>query len=110
MNWVSELANTFKERDNIPMIGAVIGEVLEAEPLKVGILKNQIILDSSNSRVCNNLVETSRKSTVQLNKDDANTIYNNAEITYKEILKAGDEVLVISTEDNQNFFIVDKLR
>ena len=128
MSWDTELAKEFKSRNNIAKIGTVLGTVLSVDPVKIGILNNQILIDKSHFYICSSLVEEyKRKATVKINAysvgvsatdsrgDSISSINVNAkdnyntEIIFKEILKVGDSVLVIASEDNQTFFIVDKL-
>ena len=85
--WANELAKKFKERDNKEYFGALAGTVLSVSPLKIGIYDNKIILDSSNTFVCKTVSDL---------------------ITAGEIA-ACDSVLTIAAENNQTFFIVDKL-
>ena len=86
-NWANALAQEFKKRDNKEFFGAEIGTVLSVAPLKIGIYDNQFIIDSNNYFLCKAI---------------------NDMITNNEI-NNNDKVLVIATENNQNFFIVDKL-
>lgn len=127
--WVNDIANEFKNRDNISNIGAVVGTVLSVEPLKLGILNNAVILDKSNSYICRTLKEKyKRKADIEIKPynvgievtDSGGNTSNMLKVTedkkdydtviiFKEILKEGDRVLVIATENNNTFFIVDKL-
>lgn len=127
-NWDVYLAKMLKNRDNKEYIGAVVGNVLSTDPIKIGILDNKIILDSSLIYLCSSLKENFIRNatmeidnyTVDINATDSRgdtiEIINvnkkdnyNTKITFKDILKEDDKVLVIAAEDNQNFFIVDKL-
>lgn len=102
--WAVDLANEFKSRNNKEFIGAIVGNVLSINPLKIGIENNQIILDHSHFWVCGSLKEYAKNATIT-----ENNINTDATITYKNILSLNDKVLVIASEDNQTFFIVDKL-
>ena len=46
MSWETELAKLFKSRDNKSPIGAIIGQVISASPLRVSIFHGKVILDS----------------------------------------------------------------
>ncbi|WP_053242032.1 hypothetical protein [Clostridium sp. DMHC 10] len=74
--WDVYLAKVLKARDNIDYIGAVVGKVLNINPIKIGILDDNILLDEGHIHICASLKE----------------------------LYINDKVLVISSEDNQNFF------
>lgn len=104
-SWAVDLAKELKARNNKEKFGAVVGNVLSVNPLKIGIENNQIILDDSHFYLSSSLVENyNREATITENNNSLNTT-----IAYKNILKENDKVLVIASEDNQNFFIVDKL-
>jgi len=126
--WAVKIANEISKRDNIEKFGAVVGNVLSIDPVKIGIEDNAIILDSTNFYICSSLAENFTKSaTMEINdctlnvsatdsRGDTITSVNvskkadyNTKITFKDILKKDDKVLVIASEDNQTFFIVDKL-
>jgi hypothetical protein len=85
MSWDVKFAKLLQERDNLRSIGVVLGTVLAESPLTVGILDNQVQLHTGNCFIMDSLALKS------------------AEIV------AGDKVLVIASEDNQTFFIVDKV-
>lgn len=103
--WAVDLAKEFKNRDNKEFIGAIVGDVLSVNPLKIGIEDNQIILDHSHFWLCGSLKEYAKNATITA----TGNINTDATITYKNILSLNDKVLVIASEDNQTFFIVDKL-
>lgn len=108
MNYATDLAIEMKKRNNVKRIGNLVGEVLSLSPLKIGILGNEVMLDSTNCFVCNNLKEQiERKATLKI--DGYTTGDANGAITFKEILKIGDKVLAISDAEGQYFFIVDKI-
>lgn len=81
--WEYGLAKMLKERNNKSRIGACIGKVVGINPLKVSILDGQVILQESQLYICNNLLNFE--------------------------LKQGDEVLIIPAENEQVFFIIDKV-
>ncbi|MBZ9633197.1 DUF2577 family protein [Clostridium sp. FP1] len=127
-NYAVDIAKAIKQRNNIKPMGNLVGTVLSIAPLKIGILGNEVILDNSNSFICNSMKEkTERKATLKIDgytigataidsRGDSSIGINvplkndyNAVITYKEILKIDDKVLVISDVSGQTFFIVDKV-
>ncbi len=63
-NWDVELAKKFKQRDNKPSIGMLIGQIICTEPLKVSILEGKVILD--NPYRCNNYIPNIGDSVVCL--------------------------------------------
>lgn len=128
MNYAVEMAMEFKARNNVKPTGNLEGKILSLDPFKVGILDNMVILDKTNCFICNNLKEKiERKATLKINEytvaatatDSRGDIINslsvplkndyNAVITYKEVLKVNDKVLVISDAEGQIFFIIDKI-
>jgi sporulation protein YlmC with PRC-barrel domain len=128
LSWETELAKEFKNRNNPAKIGTVLGNVLSLEPLKIGILNNQIILDKSNSYIGSILInDYQRKANMKIsaydvsvnatdsNGDSLNQINfsekndYNVEIAYKDILQIGDQVLIMASDDNQTFYILDKV-
>jgi len=107
MSYDTDLAKELKARNNVKRIGNLSGIVLSVAPLKIGISNNKVMLDDSNCFICCGLLENyTRKANI---KNIENNITNNTEITFKDILKVNDQVLVISDVDGQRFFIVDKV-
>lgn len=82
INWEIELAKQLKKRDNIPLFGAVLGNVISISPLKITIFDNKVILDNSHCHICS-------------------AIYN--------LLAIGDKVLCLPTSNGQKYFIIDKV-
>ncbi|MBU3145029.1 DUF2577 family protein [Clostridium sp. CF012] len=107
MNYGVKFAKSFKERNNAKIIGNVIGTVLSITPLKIGILGNEVMLDNTNCFLCSNLVENYKRNAIIKNTDT--NIITNVEVTFKDILKVGDKVLVLPNVDEQIFYIVDKV-
>ncbi|HDK7215236.1 TPA: DUF2577 family protein [Clostridium botulinum] len=105
MDYRVEFAQWLKERNNRDRIGTTIGIVVKGgTDYKISIMDNQVYLDTNNSSLCNSLKDRVEERTIELN----NTSYN-ARITYSNVLKKGDKVLVIASESDQHFFIVDKI-
>ncbi|WMM23666.1 DUF2577 family protein [Tissierella sp. MB52-C2] len=116
----------FKERENKINIGPCVGKVVGVEPLKVSILDGQVILQEGHLYICQSLAK--REYKLELNADgDIGDIaitskpsnpliafnINEKEKTKLTLyfeLKQGDEVLIIPAENQQVFFIVDKIQ
>ncbi|HEY5582931.1 MAG TPA: DUF2577 family protein [Ruminiclostridium sp.] len=106
MSWDVELAKQFKQRDNKTPVGAVLGNVISVNPLKIAILGDKVILNNEQCYICSSVVnEYVRKADIKTN----NTVISDSEITYKEILKIADKVLCLPAADGQIFFIIDKV-
>lgn len=103
MSWDTVLAKEFKKRDNPKSIGACIGTVTSVEPFAGFILDGQILLDSSNTYLCNQLLE--RESEYKLDN-----IEQDVKIQLKEVMKVGDMVLVLPAADEQKFFVIDIIK
>jgi len=101
-NYDVRFSKFFKERNNQENIGTVRGNVLSIEPLKFGILNNGVIIDTNNGYICSNLIENYERN-AKINSG-TDTI-----ITFKDILKVGDMVLVIADALDQKYYIVDKV-
>ncbi|MBW9154855.1 DUF2577 family protein [Clostridium tagluense] len=128
MSKVTELVNEFKKRDNPNIVGNTLGTILSLTPLKVGILNNEVILDKTNCFLCSNLIENYKRNAVMEIKDYSvgcsaidgrgDTISNihintkadyDTVITFKDILKTGDIVLLIPDSSGQTFFVLDRV-
>lgn len=81
--WDVQLAKHFKDRDNVEVVGAVLGDVISINPLSIAIYNNQVILTDKHCYICSNL--------------------NSKEVS------VGDKVLCLPTTDGQTFFIIDKV-
>ncbi|ENK1244715.1 DUF2577 family protein [Clostridium botulinum] len=105
MDYRVEFAQWLKDRDNKERLGTTTGEVVKGGlDYRISIMDNQLYLEPSNSTLCNSLKDRVEERTIELN----NTSYN-AKITYSNVLKKYDKVLVIANESGQHFFIVDKI-
>lgn len=87
MSWSAKLAKEFNNRNNEFKIGAIIGVVKSVSPLQIVGLSDSIIINEDNSNVCNAINELIKKGQ----------------------LSNGDSVLVLASESNSVFFIVDKI-
>lgn len=83
MTWDTDFAMMLKQRNNKAPIGAIVGEVINPEPLTISILNNRVILDNSNYLLC------SRINEIELTK--------------------GDKLLCIAAIDDQLFYIIDRV-
>lgn len=99
MGYDVELAKELKSRNNKNNIGIVVGTVAGVNPLKISIYGGEILLNEDNLYVCKNATEYTMKVTT----DTA------IGVATHEGLKINDKVAVIATEDNQKFFVIDKI-
>lgn len=89
MDGISELARLFKERDNKPYMGPIVGNVVSPLPdIKIQI-DNNIILNISNLVISNHTYMH----------------YKNIDDTW---LVIGDKVILIPSTDEQTYFLIDK--
>lgn len=128
MDYAVALAKELKVRNNIVKIGPTMGDVISVTPLKIGIMNNQVYVDDTNCYLCSNVVENyKRKATEEIKgyTVNATTVDSSGDvtssitvstktdydtvITFKDILHVGDIVLLVPTDDDQKFFIVDKV-
>ncbi|MBW9170784.1 DUF2577 domain-containing protein [Clostridium estertheticum] len=101
MSYDIDIAMGLNKRNNIQNIGAVLGNVLSINPLKVSILDNELMIDEDNGYICSNLIEDIIE-TVNINGVDTT-------VTFKKTLKVGDIVLVIADTTDQKYFVIDKV-
>ena len=113
MAWQHELAREFKKRNNKSKLGALIGKVISTNPIKISLLNGQVIAQN-NIYICNSALLNDITLDVNYELDNIvehGTINTGGKLTIKdEYLKNDDLVLVISSEDNRTFFIIDKVR
>ena len=113
MAWQHELAREFKKRNNNSKLGALVGKVISTNPIKISLLNGQVIAQN-NIYICNSALLDDITLDVDYNLDsiaEHGTVNTSGNLTIKnEYLKNNDLVLVICSEDNINFFIIDKVR
>lgn len=120
-SWEFDLAKEFKKRNNKQRIGACIGLVISPEPLSISLDNGTILLDEQDVYICNQLLQRKSKVELSANQSQSGTLNGSdytatgaitvqGDITLKEVWKAGDYVLVIPTENQDKFFIVDILK
>ncbi|MEG3040902.1 MAG: DUF2577 domain-containing protein [Clostridium sp.] len=110
MNWSNEIAKEFKERNNINRSGVCVGKVISVNPLKISILDGSVILSKNLIYVCSNLLSGVKKANIKLDSiATLGVITTSGEITFTNILKVNDLVMCVPTENEQKYFIVDKV-
>lgn len=134
MNWANKLADEFKSRNNPSVLGAILGIVVSPPPnLKISILEGQVyitkvyVLDAvleEYERVIDMPFENLEgELTIQpykTNREDKEVLepkdykinileVKKKRITTKDTLKKGDEVLLISSQDNQIYFCIGRV-
>lgn len=99
MSYDVELAKELKIRNNKDNIGIVVGIVIGVNPLKISIYGGEVLINEDSIYLCKNATEYTIKVTTATETG----------IATHEGLKTNDKVAVIATEDNQKFFIIDKI-
>lgn len=123
--WDVGLAKMFKERDKSNNIGACVGKVVGVDPLKISILDGNIVLQENQLYITEGLLKKEYKfeliagdnvGNIAITSKPANPLISinindkdKTKLTLHFELKVGDEVLLIPTENEQVFFIVDKV-
>lgn len=120
-SWCYDLASMFRERDNpTTKMGAMLGKVISTSPPAISIQNGQYTIKGEQLYVAYHLLE--RKSTyssmsqsgnISINCHPCNGSYTSSstgDIVLDEVWKAGDLVLVIPSESEQQFFVVDVVR
>lgn len=113
MNVYSELAKEFKKRDNFKTIGAIVGKVEAGLPdIKISIFNGQIILNKQNLFMSDQIFSHhySLKLSGHVTIDDVSGSIDEVFTAEKAPIKAGDLVMLIAANNNQEFFIIDKVR
>lgn len=120
-SWDYELAAQFKSRDNPKTkMGAMLGKVVSTNPAVITIQDGKYTLKGEQLYIAYHLLE--RKSTYSSMHQSGSisvscphsggsyTSTSTGDIVLDEVWKAGDLVLVIPSETEQQFFVVDVLR
>lgn len=120
-SWEYNLAEQFKSRDNPKTkMGAMLGKVVSTSPPVVTIQNGRYTIKGEQLYIAYHLLE--RKSTYSsMNQSGsisvscphgggAYTSSSTGDIVLDEVWKAGDLVLVIPSESEQQFFVVDVVR
>lgn len=119
--WEYDLAEQFKIRDNPKTkMGAMLGKVVSTSPPVVTIQNGRYTIKGEQLYIAYHLLE--RKSTYSsMNQSGSITVScphgggsytssSTGDIVLDEVWKAGDLVLVIPSESEQQFFVVDVVR
>ena len=120
-SWDYDLAEQFKSRDNPKTkMGAMLGTVISISPPVVTIQNGRYTIKGEQLYVAYHLLE--RKSTYSTMHQKGNisvscphgggsyTSTSTGDIQLEEVWKVGDLVLVIPSETEQQFFVVDVVR
>lgn len=99
MSWDVQLAKLFKDRDNVPSLGNMIGTVATISPLTISLFAGEVILTEDMLMIADRLLPK-----------QLDCLINGLESTieFDESLAPGDKVLVMPSEDELIFFIIDK--
>lgn len=120
-SWDYDLAEQFKSRDNPKTkMGAMLGKVVSTNPAVVTIQDGKYTIKGEQLYIAYHLLE--RKSAYSSMHQSGSisvscphgggsyTSTSTGDIVLDEVWKAGDLVLVIPSESEQQFFVVDVLR
>lgn len=106
MDGVSELAKMFKDRDPIKYMGPVVGTVLSPPPeIKIQADKD-IILDKSHLVIGASILKDYQRE--YTTSSDRSSWSDMRYVRLVDTLKEGDEVILIPSQDEQTYFLVDK--
>lgn len=129
-SWEYGFADMFKQRDNPTNtpLGACLGTVTSLNPPQITLQDNNFIIDGEQLYVCNQILEretTYKEHTGQYNESgnatinchpcggsftSSGTITSTGRIHLDEVWKVGDLVLVIPSQSEQQFFVIDVIR
>lgn len=134
MDWALEMANKFKNCNNPTIVGAVLGTVISPPPnLMISALDGNLMisdcyvldrilpeykrvidlpLESKKGELSLQSYEVDREDGKLEDKKDYRITdigLEKKEVIFKDTLKKGDTVLLISTQDNQQYFVVGKV-
>jgi hypothetical protein len=107
MDYSIGFAKAFNERNNVEKVGAIIGNVVSVNPLKISAFGGTVLLDNSNTTVCREATEYTMEVTVQTS--DADGTWTGTGTVKHEGIKQGDKVLLIASESGKKFYLVDKV-
>lgn len=120
-SWDYELGALFRERDNpTNKIGACLGKVLSTNPMEISIQNGRYIIKGEQLYIAYHLLE--RKSTYSQMSQSGSisvscphgggsyTSSSTGSITLDEVIKAGDLVLMVPTQSEQQWIAVDVVR
>ena len=120
-DWSYDIAGMFKERDNPKTkMGAMLGKVVSTSPPVITIQNGKYTIKGNQLYVAYHLLE--RKSAYSSMNQSGNisischpcqgsyTSTSSGDIQLEEVWKEGDLVIVIPSESEQQFFVVDVVR
>lgn len=119
MGWDVGLASMFKERNNKSLIGPCVGKVVSVDPLKVSILNGDVVLEGDQLYMPSGLLEKEFKCDIKASGDIGEITGVAGNLKSLDItkdtgliklhfeLKEGNDLLLIPTENEQTFFIID---
>jgi len=107
MNYAVKLAKELRNRDNQDIDEAIIGDIIETNPIKVSLFNGKAIFtDGINCYICESLKSISGSITID-------SIPGLGSVTSKCIisreLNKGDKVMCVPTANGQKYFIKDKV-
>jgi len=94
-----KLADEMKKRNNIERIGTVAGLVIGVNPLKISILNGDVILGEDDLYVCQSATDYTMDV---ITTEETGTAYHQG-------LQVNDKVAMVAAENNQKFFVIDKI-
>ncbi len=112
----------FKDRNNINKIGNITGTVISTSPFKLSIFDGQVILKEDHLFILDSLLSgyvrncTLSELDLRIEDDNGNTITEKAITSFKgkieltDTLEKGDKLLLMSSDDEQVFYILGKVR
>nr|DAH73256.1 MAG TPA: Protein of unknown function (DUF2577) [Caudoviricetes sp.] len=120
-SWEYDLAQQFKSRDNPKTkMGAMLGKVVSTNPAVVTIQDGKYTIQGEQLYVAYHLLERksaytnmTQSGNISISCHPCQGSYNascSGDIQLEEVWKVGDLVLVIPSESEQQFFIVDVVR
>lgn len=120
-DWSYSLGELFKERDNpTTKLGACLGKVVSTYPPVVTIQNGKYTLQGEQLYVAYHLLQRAsnyskmeQRGTISVSCQHGGGSYTSSStgsITLDEVWKVGDLVLVIPSETQQQFFVVDVFR
>lgn len=102
--YIKELAEMFNDRNNPSWIGITIGEILSVDPMEIKYGDN-IILRDKHLVIADSLLNGYKVEYI----DDNGTNEIKRSLTIKNKLVAGDKVIMVASNSNQTFFVIDKV-
>lgn len=120
-SWDYELADLFKQRDNIKTkIGNCLGKVVSTSPPVVTIQDGKYTISGDQLYVAYHLLERSsaysnmtQSGNIKINCHPCQGSYTSScsgDIKLEEVWKPGDLVLVVPTQSEQQWIVVDVVR